>query len=86
VKHPFNQKGDAARDDMAVDGDGNSLPYTGPEVRDIVLKMVDEGEIMAVILRKGEQLGVQVFGPPSKELLDILETTTRAYRRALRGH
>ena len=77
---------DPARDDMAVDLDGHALPYTGAQVRDIVLKMVDEGEIIAVILRKGDELGVQVFGPPSVELLEILETATRAYRGAVRGH
>lgn len=78
---------DIARDDMAVDGDGNPLPYAPAEVRQIVLKMIDEGTILAVIMhsRTGE-LGVQVFGPPSRELLDILEQTTRAYRRVLKGH
>jgi len=76
----------APPDNMAVDGDGNPLPYSPTAVRDIVLKMINEGEIMAVIVRKGGDLGVQVFGPPSQELLDILDQTARAYRRALKGH
>lgn len=77
---------DRARDDMAVDGNGNPLPYSPQEVRAIVLKMIDDGDIQAVIVRVGDDLAVQVFGPPSRELLDVLETTTRAYRRALQGH
>lgn len=74
-------------DDMAVDGDGNPLAYTPTEVRAIVLKMLDGGDVVAVILRgpKGE-LGVQIFGPPSRALLDILEQATHAYRRVIEGH
>jgi len=72
---------------MAVDQDGKSLPYTGVEVRAIIMKMIDEGEIRAVIVETPDgNLAVQVFGPPSRQLLDVLETTTRAYRRALKGH
>jgi hypothetical protein len=74
-------------DDMAVDGQGNPLAYTPAEVRSILNEMLDTGEVIAVILRDRDgALGVQVFGPPSRELLDVLQTATQAYRRTLRGH
>jgi len=74
------------RDYMAVDEEGRALPYAPEEVRQIVLKMIDEGEILAVIVRTPtSDLGVQVFGPPSRALLEVLESTTRAYRRVLEG-
>ncbi len=72
---------------MAVDNKGNSLPYTSDEVAVIMAKALRDGDVMAAILRMPSgDLAVQVFGPPSLELLDILETTTRAYRRTLQGH
>lgn len=78
---------DPARDDIAIDSEGNPLPLAPTEVRAIVTKMIDDGEIMAVVLRaKNGNLGVQVFGPPSRELLEVLETATTALRRALKGH
>jgi len=77
---------DDPRNDMAVDGDGQALAYSPEAVRAIVLKMVEQGEILAVLVRVEGQLAVQVFGPPSHELLDALETTCRAYRRVLQGH
>jgi hypothetical protein len=76
----------ASRDDMAVDRDGAPLPYTPEQVRAIVTDALESGEIQAVIIKKGDDLMVQVFGPPSRELLDVLETATRGYRRALKGH
>lgn len=77
---------DPSRHNFAIDREGRPLPHTSDETRAIVLKMIDEGEIMAVVVRRGGDLGVQVFGPPTRELLDVLETATTAYRRALQGH
>jgi len=79
--------GDVARNDMAVDEKGRPLPYSPQEVRSILLRMVDEGELLAVIVRgPNGDLGVQVFGPPSQELLGVLEQATDGYRAALKGH
>lgn len=72
---------------MAVDSHGHPLPYSPEEVRAIVERAIHDGDIMAVILRNpGGDFCVQVFGPPSQTLLNVLETTTNAYRRALQGH
>ncbi len=76
-----------APENMAVDAAGKSLPYTAEEVTRIMEKALRDGDVMAAILRMPTgDLAVQVFGPPSLELLDILETTARAYRRVLQGH
>jgi len=75
------------RDDMAIDAKGHPMPWTPEQVRAKVLQMIDEGDIKAVIIEDAHgDLGVQVFGPPSRQLLDVLETATRAYRRVLKGH
>ena len=75
------------RYDMAVDADGHPLPYSPTEVRAIVQQALDEGDVLAVVMRtKDDDLAVQVFGPPSHKLLTILEQATHAYRRVLKGH
>lgn len=74
------------RDNQAIDGKGNPLPYTSAEIDIIMQRALRDGDVMAAILRMPSgDLAVQVFGPPSLELLEILETTTRAYRRTLQG-
>lgn len=76
----------ASAENMAVDMDGTPLAMSPEDVRAYVLRMVDEGEIIAVIARHQDELAVQVFGPPSRKLLGILEDAVKAYRRVLRGH
>jgi hypothetical protein len=71
--------------DMAVDGTGKPLPYTPDQVQAIVHQALADGQILAAIVRKGDDLMVQVFGPPSQEILDVLLETVRAYRVVLRG-
>lgn len=74
-------------DNVAIDADGRTLPYTSDQVRDVIARMIDEGDLVAVIVRgKTGELAVQVFGPPSRELLALLEQATQAYRVAIRGH
>lgn len=76
---------DPARDDIAVDIDGTILPLTPGQVRAHLMKMLAEGEVMAVVLRSpAGEIGVQVYGPPSEKLLNVLQAAARAYRKALR--
>lgn len=77
---------DAPPDNMAVDAEGRALAHSPEEVRAICVRMIEEGEILAVIARVHDDLAVQVFGPPSQELLDCLDRATQAYRRVLAGH
>jgi hypothetical protein len=77
----------APADNMAVDAAGTPLPYSPEEVRQIVEKALREGDVMAAILRLPTgDLCVQVLGPPSQELVEILQTTLDAYKRVLKGH
>lgn len=76
----------ASRFNMAVDRDGTPLPFSPDEVHQISEKALEDGHVMAAILRlPSGDLSVQVFGPPSQELVDILEQTAKAYKRVLRG-
>ncbi len=74
--------------DMAVDPEGRPLPMTPAEVRATIVKLIDTGELIAVIVRDRttEDIAMQVLGPPSRAVLDTLETAVRAYRRVLNGH
>lgn len=67
--------------DMAADLDGKPLLLEPGAVRTMVNKMVDEGELVAIIVRAHGQVALQVFGPPSLELVELLEQTTRGFRR-----
>jgi hypothetical protein len=73
---------------MAIDDQGHVLPYGPEQVRAIVQKALNDptSEILAIVLRVKDDLMVQVMGPPSRELLNILEMTARSYRNALRDH
>ncbi len=74
-------------DSMAVDEHGNPLPYTSTEVDGIVHAALDKGRLIAAILcDEHGQLCVQVLGPPSRDVLEALETTVAAYRRVIEGH
>lgn len=73
---------------MAIDEDGKPMAYAPDEVRGKVLEMLKaaDAELLAVVIRQRGDLAVQVFGPPTQELLGVLVTAARAYRRMLKGH
>lgn len=73
-------------DNIAIGADGAPLPYSGEQVRDIVHEALRTGTIRAVLVERDGALMFQVFGPPSRELLNILQQLTTAYARALKGH
>jgi hypothetical protein len=73
-------------DDMALDHKGRSMPLSPTEVRATVEKMIDDGDVLAVVLRNDKGTGVAVYGPPSQATLDALETAVVAFRRMLEGH
>ncbi len=73
-------------DIMAVDDEGRTLPYSPAEVHAIVQRSLKEGNVLAAVMRVDGNLMVQVFGPPSTEVLHAFETVVRAYRRVLEGH
>jgi hypothetical protein len=76
-----------SRDSMAIDSDGRPLPYTSADVDAIVQKALNEGDVLMAVLRMPSgDLAVQVLGPPSQELVEILETVAKSYRIAVEGH
>lgn len=75
-----------SKDDIAIDTDGSVAPLSAEDVRKVVDNAIQNGTVLAVVLRDPSgQIAVQVFGPPSEDLLSILETTAAAYRRAMLG-
>jgi len=76
-----------APDHTAIDSDGHVLPYTPEEVKAIVARALNEGNILAVLIEmKDGSLAVQVMGPPSMAIAHALETAATSYRRVLKGH
>lgn len=73
-------------DDMALDLDGNPIAMPPGDVRAMILKLLDEGELLAWVVRRGEEVGVQVCGPPSMELVELLEQAAAGLRKATEGH
>jgi hypothetical protein len=79
-----NKKPDPARSDVAIDAEGRLLPMSAEKVRAMVEDMIDKGDLLAVVVQMPDgDMGVQVFGPPSRKLLDVFETATAAMRQAL---
>jgi hypothetical protein len=72
--------------DMALDIDGHPIPMAPGEVRRMVLKLLDEGRLLAFVVKHGDNVGVQVMGPPSIELVELLEQAVAGLRKATEGH
>ena len=73
--------------DIAIDGDGHILPYSPEEVRAITVKALTDGNLaMIVTVMPSGDYAVQVMGPPSDALADLLEQVATSYRQALKGH
>jgi len=71
---------------MAVDEAGRPLALSPDQVKETVRRILDQGEILAAVVRMPDgNIAVQVFGPPSQDILGALETVTTAYRNVLRG-
>jgi hypothetical protein len=78
-------------EDMAFDIDGRPLPHAPTDVRKMIMGALEDpdSQLVAVILRKGDELMIQVLGPPSRETLKqlehVLKTAITGYRGILRG-
>ena len=53
------------------------------DARETVLNLMDEADVLAVIVRQGDDVGVQVFGPATMELVTLLEQAVRGLRQAI---
>ena len=70
---------------MAVDLDGRMLPYTVTEVNKLQVAAAEHGNLIAAVFEKDGDVYVNVFGPPSLELVELLERATAGYRNVLKG-
>jgi len=68
----------------AIDLDGSILPLKPHEVRRKLETMLETGDIVAVVVVTNGEIGVNVFGPPSEALLEILQQAAKGYKKALR--
>lgn len=70
-------------DHVAADTEGNILPLSADEVREVVGQSLNDGEILAVIIKMPNgDLSIPVLGPPDLELADALDTAAKSYRIA----
>jgi hypothetical protein len=81
MKRPRNES-----HDMALDLDGHPLPMAPGEVRGMIQTLLDEGDLLAFVVRRGDEVGVQVLGPPSMALVELLEQAVAGLRKATEGH
>jgi hypothetical protein len=85
ARWPSNPKSGDHSDDIGFDSRGVPLPHAPSDVREIMDRMLDRGEIVAAVVKDTNgDYGVSVFGPPTRELLNVLESTTAALRMALK--
>lgn len=68
---------------VAFDTDGNKLPYSPDEVHERALNILQQGDLILVISKVGEDIAVNVLGPPSRLTLNMLEQAVEAYRNIL---
>jgi len=69
---------------VALDAEGNLLPYSPAKVEAVVADATQHGELLCAVFRLPDaSLAVQVVGEPSLVLAEALETVARSYRRAL---
>lgn len=74
----------ASQFNIAIGKDGNPLPYSSEEVKQVAFKAVDDGELVAALFRlPSGDLSFQVYGPPSLELVEMLDSVVSQYKRAL---
>lgn len=69
-------------DDTLID-DGKVIPIDPRKVRRTVNRMLEQGDLLAVIVKvPSGDVAVQVFGPPSLALADLLAGVARDLRAA----
>jgi hypothetical protein len=86
-KHEPVREPRASQFNIAIGKDGNPLPYSPDEVKLVAAKALDDGELIAVLMRlPSGDLAAQIFGPPSLELIEMLESFVEQYKRGLGLH
>lgn len=68
---------------VAVDGAGNTLPFTPSQVEDVLQRGIAHGDLIMAVFKVGDDLMVKVFGEPSEEIGRILDMVASSYRKAI---
>lgn len=86
---PPTETPDDGAHDMAVDGEGRALPFSGHAVRSIVRQSFDDGKVLAVVLENAEgAVCVQVMldQDDPTDIGAVLSQAAKAYAVATKGH
>lgn len=77
---------DGKADDCLLDGNGDLVMLDDSiDVSKTTISVLDGGTVLAVVLQGvNGDIGVQVYGAPSKELVTALHTATRGLLSTLR--
>jgi hypothetical protein len=68
---------------IGIDEYGNMLPDAREEVHQMMDKISEEGELVAIISEFKGEVCLQIFGPPNEKVYTILETACINYRKLL---
>jgi hypothetical protein len=72
---------------LAFDLDGKPLavdPREVPKIIDAALEN-DQSKLVLVILELDDELLINIPGPPSRRVLELLQRAVRSYKQVLRG-
>jgi hypothetical protein len=71
--------------DFVIDANGNLVVFDDLIVpQDITVKVLDEGTVLAVVMQGAMgDIGVEVFGKPTKQLVAALQTAIQGLMTAL---
>ena len=67
----------------AFGADGERINLSQDEIRKIIKKGLDEGELFLVMFELEDSLMVQVFRPPTQEVVEALEATLAGFKKAM---
>jgi len=74
----------ASQFNVAMGADGHPLPISSDEVKAKALQAVDDGDLLCAVFKlPSGDLSFQVFGPPSRELVELLKGAMAQYERAV---
>lgn len=69
---------------VGINPDGSISPHTREQIVRMQMEAFERGQILALVLEHPDgQLMVQVLGPPTLQLAEVLEQAATGYRQAL---
>jgi hypothetical protein len=68
---------------IGIGKEGEKLPHSPAQVEAIMQYAMKHGQLLMAMFKIGDDLAVQVFGEPSEELANALDSTAASYRKAV---